>query len=62
MLDRDEKMHPGFVVFPIFAQGFDFASREAISEAREILKTNQVRFLMRCDTGVDIFHVVNKSY
>ena len=36
------KMWPGFVDFPNFAQGFGFASREAIAEAREFSKTHQV--------------------
>ena len=39
MLGRDEKMQPGFVDFPNFTQGVGFASREAISEAREFSKT-----------------------
>ena len=52
MLGRDEKMQPEFVDFPNFAQGFGFATREAISEAREFSKTHQVRFRQFCDTGV----------
>ena len=54
MLGRDEKMQPGFVDFPNFAQGFGFgfAGREAISEAREFSKTHQVGFCQGCDTGV----------
>ena len=51
MLGRDEKMQPEFVDFPNFAQGFGFASREAISEARDFSKTHQVRFRQFCDTG-----------
>ena len=52
MLGRDEKMHPGYVNFPNFAQGIGFASKEAISEAREFSKTHKVRFRLGCDTGV----------
>ena len=37
-------MQPGFVDFHDFAQGFGFASREAILEAREFYKTHQVEF------------------
>ena len=44
MLSRDEKMQPGLVDFPVFLPGSWFASREAISEAREISKTHQVGF------------------
>ena len=44
MLARDEKMQPGFVDFPNFACGIGFASRKAISEARELTKTHKVRF------------------
>ena len=47
-------MKAGLVDFPNFAQGFDFASREAISEAREFSKTHQVGFRPGCDTGVEI--------
>ena len=42
MLGGDEKMQPGFVDFSNFAQGFGFAIREAISEAREFWKAHQV--------------------
>ena len=49
MLRRDEKMQPGFVDFN---QGFGFASRESISEARELSTTYQVGFRQGCDTGV----------
>ena len=52
MLGRDEKMQPRFVDFPNFAQGFGFASREAISEAREFSRTHQVGFRQDCETGV----------
>ena len=52
MLGRDEKMQPGFVDFPNFAQGFGYASREAIFEASESSKTHQVGFRQGCDTGV----------
>ena len=44
MLGRNENMWPGFVDFLNFAQGFGFASREAISEAREFSKIHQVGF------------------
>ena len=50
MLGRDEKMLPGFVDFPNFAQGFRFASREAISEASEFSKIYQMGFRQGCDT------------
>ena len=40
-------MLTGFVDFQNFSQSFGFASREAISEAREFSKTRQ-----GCDTGV----------
>ena len=52
MLGRDEKMQPGFVDFPTFAQGIGFASRNAISEAREFSNTHKVGFSQGCDTGV----------
>ena len=52
MLGRGKKMQPGFADFPSLAQGFGFACREAISEAREFSKTHQVGFRQRCDTGV----------
>ena len=35
MLGREENMQPGFADFPNFIQGLAFASREAISEAKE---------------------------
>ena len=35
MLGKDENMQPGFVDFPNSPQSFGFASREAISVARE---------------------------
>ena len=47
-------MHPGFADFAKFAQGFGFASREAISEARELSKTQQVGFRQGYDTGLDL--------
>ena len=34
-MGKDENMQAGFVDFPDFAQGFNFASWEAICEARE---------------------------
>ena len=52
MLGRGEKMKPGFVDLPNFAQGIGFASRKAISETREFSKTHKVRFRQGCDTGV----------
>ena len=52
MFGRDEKMQPGFLDFPNFAQRFRFASREAISETSELSKTHQVGFRQSCDTGV----------
>ena len=52
MLGMDEKMLPGFVDFRNFTQGFGFASREAISEARGFSKTHQVGFRQGWDTGV----------
>ena len=55
MLGRDEKTQPEFVDFPHFAQGFGFASREAISEAREFSKAHQVGFRQGCDTGVGLW-------
>ena len=51
------------VDFPNFAQGFGFASREAIFEVREFPKTDQVGFRQGCDTGVVItmiLFLVNK--
>ena len=54
ILGRDEKMQPRFVDFANFGQGFGFASRETISEAREFSKTLQVGFRQGCDTGVDL--------
>ena len=45
-------MIPGLVDFQNFAQGFDFASKEAISEAREFSKTHQEGFRQGCYTGV----------
>ena len=44
-------MHPGFVAFPNFAQSFGFAGREAIPEAREVLKTHQVGFAKAVTQG-----------
>ena len=45
MLGSDEKIQPGFVDFSNFAQGINFVSREAISEAREFsIITLQVGF------------------
>ena len=49
---RDENMQPVFVDYPNFDhQGFGFASGEAISEAREFLRTHRVGFGQGCDTG-----------
>ena len=45
-------MQPGFSDFQDFAQGFGFASSEAISKAREPRKTHQVELRKACDTGV----------
>ena len=45
-------MQLGLVDLKNFAQGFYFASREAIFEARELKKTHQVGFRQGCDTGV----------
>ena len=45
-------MLPGFVDFQNFSQGFSFAGRDAISEARELSKTRQEGFRQGCDTGV----------
>ena len=52
MSGSDEIMRPGFLGFPSFAQGFGFAIRKAISEAREFSKIQQVGFRQSCDTGV----------
>ena len=52
MLGSDEIMRPGFLGFPSFSQGFGFAIRKAISEAREFSKIQQVGFHQGCDTGV----------
>ena len=52
MLGRDQQMQPGYVDFPKFAHGFDFASRETTSESRKFSKTHQVGFHQDCDTGV----------
>ena len=57
MLDSDEKMWPGFDDLPTFAQSFGFASKEAISEAREFSKTHQVGFFQGWDIGVDMGNV-----
>ena len=51
-MGRDEEMQLGFVDFPNFAQGFGYASGEAIFEAREFSKTRQVGFRQGCDTRV----------
>ena len=53
MLGRDEKMQPGFVDFPNFAQWFGFAGREAASEAscRKFSKTHQVGFARAVTQG-----------
>ena len=55
MLGRDEKMQQGLVDFPNFNQGFGFASKEAIFEAREFSQTHQVEFDQGCDTVVVTF-------
>ena len=52
MSGSDEIMRPGFLGFPSFAQGFGFAIRKAISEAREFSKIQQMGFRQGCDTGV----------
>ena len=41
----------GFVDFLNFAQGFNFASRKAISEASEFFEIYQMGFGKGCDTG-----------
>ena len=45
----DEKRHLGYVGVLNFAQGFGFASSEAISEAREFSKTHQWDFAKATD-------------
>ena len=45
-------MQLGFVDFPNFAQGSGFASREAISEAREFSMPHKDGFRLGCGTGV----------
>ena len=47
-------------VFPNVIQGFGFASREAIFEAREFSKTQQLGCRQDCDTEVE-FTNGNKS-
>ena len=46
-------MQPGFVDFQNFAQGFGFAGREAVFEAKESQKSYQVGFRQGCGTRVD---------
>ena len=38
MLGRDEKCSQGLSILKNFAQGFDFASRKSITEAREWIR------------------------
>ena len=45
-------MLPGLGDFQNFEQVFGFASKEAISGAREFSKTRQEGFRQGCDTGV----------
>ena len=45
-------MQSGFAVFQNFAQGFDFACREASFDAREFQKPHQVEFHQGFDTVV----------
>ena len=52
MSGSDEIMRPGFLGFPSFVQGFGFAIRQAIFEAWEFSKIQQVGFRQACDTGV----------
>ena len=52
MLGGDEQMQTGFVHFQDFTQGFGFASRDAIFEARELYKTHPVGFHLACEKGV----------
>ena len=59
MLDREDKMQPGSADFPNFAEGFGFASREAISEAREFSKTHMMGFRQGHDTEVEWSDVCN---
>ena len=49
MSGRNNKMQPVFIIFQNFAQSIGFASKEAISEAREFSKTHQVGFLQGCE-------------
>ena len=53
MLGRDEQMQSGFVAIQSFTHVFGFASKEAIFEAREFQKPNQMRFHQGCDTGME---------
>ena len=49
MWGSDEKMQSGFVDFPNFAQGIDFANSKAISEANDF---SNVGFRQNCNTRV----------
>ena len=49
MLDRDEKMQPGFFDFPNFVQGLVLLVRRLFL-AREFSKTHRVGFRQGCDT------------
>ena len=55
------KMLPGLGDFQNFEQGFGFASKEAISEAREFSKTRQEGFRQGCDTGVVLITEQNQT-
>ena len=54
-------MQPGFVDLPNFV---GFASREAISDSREISKTFQVGFRQGCDTGLvnELFQFTHRLF
>ena len=52
MLGRDEQMHPGYVDFQIFAQGFGFSRGRLFFMPGIPKKTHQVGFRQDCDKGV----------
>ena len=54
-------MMPGLVDFQNFVKGFDFAGKEAISEARKFSKTCHEGFRQGCDTGVALITEQNQT-